>query len=84
MTTEGRQSVVKTVRSLGEQAKQSIQNTRKQCNTTLRAYAKGAVSEDEVRDLERQMKALVANTTARVDVLVAEKSEEMMAVATKK
>jgi hypothetical protein len=49
--------VIKTVKSLGEQTKQTIQLARRQCNTLLRKYGKSGVSEDEVRRLEQQVSA---------------------------
>ena len=56
MTAEGRQSVVKTVKSLGEAAKSSIQQARQKCNNALRSYGKSGVSKDEVRKLEKQVR----------------------------
>ena len=84
MTKQGRESLVKTVKTLGDQAKQSVQQTRKQCNATLRNYAKGSVSEDEVRNLEKQMQTMVDATMGRIEKTVASKSEDVMAVAVRK
>ena len=58
MTKDGRLSVVKTVKTLGEAAKQSIQQTRKLTNNRLKTYsgAKG-VSKDEVFKLDKEVRS---------------------------
>ena len=78
MTAEGRQSVIKTAGTLGEQTKQSIRGTRQESMKQLKRYAQAvSLSKDEAKKLEEELQSAIDDATKQVVDLVAAKTEEL-------
>ena len=78
MTAEGRQSVIKTAGTLGEQTKQSIRVTRQEAMKKLKHYAQAvSMSKDEAKKLEDELQAVINAATKTVGDMVDEKTQEL-------
>jgi ribosome recycling factor len=81
LTQERRNSLVKTVRSNGEDAKVRVRHIRREYNETFKTgEADGDITEDEcTKFLERVQKA-TDDAVARIDKLMADKEKEVQEV----
>jgi len=78
MTAEGRQSVIKTAGTLGEQTKQSIRVTRQEAMKKPKHYAQAvSMSKDEAKKLEDELQAVINAATKTVGDMVDEKTQEL-------
>ncbi len=81
LTEERRKVLVKDVRKKGEAAKVAIRNIRRDGNEMLKKMKKeDGVSEDEVKDLEEELQKMADKYVKEVDVVIEEKSKEIMTV----
>ena len=81
LTEERRKVLVKDVRKKGEAAKVAVRNIRRDGNEMLKKMKKeDGVSEDEVKDLEEELQKLADKYVKEVDVVIEEKSKEIMTV----
>jgi ribosome recycling factor len=81
MTEETRKETVKAVRQKGEQAKIAIRNVRETVRETLAKDEKAhVISEDEKFRLQEQLDKVVKEYNEKIDRLIAEKEEEVMAI----
>ena len=81
LTEERRKVLVKDVRKKGEAAKVAVRNIRRDGNEMLKKMKKeDGVSEDEVKDLEEELQKMADKYVKEVDVVIEDKSKEIMTV----
>lgn len=81
LTEDRRKQLVKQTKELGEDAKVSIRNVRKDHNNHLKNLLKaGGVSEDEIKRAEDEVQKLTDKHTEKVDALLEHKEKEIMTV----
>ena len=81
LTEERRKQLVKDVKKKGEAAKVAVRNIRRDGNEMLKKMKKeDGVSEDEVKDLETELQKLADKYVKEVDVVIEDKSKEIMTV----
>lgn len=76
LTEERRKELCKQVSKLGEEAKVSIRNIRREANDE----AKKSKDEDERKDMEEQIQKLTDEFTKRIDSLVKEKENALLTI----
>lgn len=80
LTQERRKDLVKDVRKKAEDAKVAVRNIRRDGNDAFKKLGKGEISEDEIKHLEEQLQKLTDKYIGEIDVLMEEKSKEIMTV----
>lgn len=80
LTEERRKQLVKDVKKKGEGAKVAVRNIRRDANDSFKKLAKQDVSEDEVKDLNDQIQKLTDKFIKDIDVVVENKSKEILTV----
>ncbi|MBQ6886321.1 MAG: ribosome recycling factor [Lachnospiraceae bacterium] len=80
LTEERRKELVKDVKKKGEDGKVAVRNIRRDGNDTFKKLAKEEVSEDEIKQLEDKLQKLTDKFVKDIDVLVEEKSKEILTV----
>ena len=81
LTEERRKELAKDVKKKGEACKVAIRNIRRDANDTFKKQNKdGAVSDDELKDLEDKVQKLTDKFISRVDGEVDTKTQEIMTV----
>jgi len=80
LTEERRKDLVKDVKKKGEDNKVVIRNIRREGNDAFKKLAKTEVSEDEIKQLEDQLQKLTDKFVKEIDVLVDQKSKEILTV----
>jgi len=80
LNEERRKELVKEVKKKAEDGKVAIRNIRRDGNDAFKKLAKGEVSEDEIKQLEDQIQKLTDKFIKDIDVLMDEKSKEIMTV----
>ncbi|CZE46195.1 ribosome recycling factor [Campylobacter geochelonis] len=79
MTIEQREENAKKARGMGEKAKVSIRNVRKDANDSVKKLEK-EISEDEIKKAHDEVQKITDNYTARVDQVVKDKEAELLKV----
>lgn len=80
LTEERRKELVKGVRKKGEGAKVAIRNVRREGNDALKKLKGTDVSEDAIKDLEKELQDLTDDKIKEVDAAVEAKSKEVLTV----
>lgn len=80
LTEERRKDLVKDVKKKAEECKVAIRNIRRDGNDAFKKLAKTEVSEDEIKQLEEELQKLTDKYIKDVDVLMEEKSKEILTV----
>jgi ribosome recycling factor len=80
LTEERRKDLAKDVKKKAEDAKVAVRNIRRDGNDTFKKLAKEEVSEDEIKQLEDKLQKLTDKFVKDIDVLVEEKSKEILTV----
>lgn len=81
ITEERRKDLIKVVRSEAENARVSIRNVRRDANTAIKDLLKHKqIAEDEERRLADVAQKLTDKYTAEVEVLLAAKEKDLMAI----
>ena len=80
LTEERRKDLVKDIRKKAEEGKVAIRNIRKDGNNALKKLGKTDISEDEVKQLEDELQKLTDKFVKDIDVLMENKSKELMTV----
>ena len=79
MTKEQREENAKQAKAMGEKAKVSIRNVRKDANDGVKKLEKDkAISEDESKKALNEVQKLTDNYTAKIDELVKNKESELL------
>jgi ribosome recycling factor len=78
LTGERRQEIAKEVGKLAEQGKIAVRNVRREAMDSLKKQEKdGDLTEDEQRNLEKQVQKVTDEATKKIDQLADEKREEI-------
>ncbi len=80
-TEERRKELVKQVRKYGEEAKVTIRNIRRDAMDKVKAQKKNnEITEDDVKDLEKEVQKLTDKYCDNVDSTISEKEKEIMSI----
>lgn len=80
-TEERRKELVKQVKNDGEQAKVTMRNARRDIMDKIKAQKKNnEITEDDVKDLEKELQKVTDKMIENVDKAVSEKEKEIMTV----
>lgn len=80
LTEERRKDLTKTAKSLGEEAKVGIRNTRKEAMEQIKKLQKDGLPEDEAKDGEAKVQNLTDVHVTKVDKHIEQKEKEIMTV----
>ena len=81
LTEERRKEMVKIVKKLGEDAKVAIRNVRRDANDHLKRQEKEKnITEDELKDSEKETQKLTDEHIFEIDELIKHKEKEIMEV----
>lgn len=80
LTEERRKELTKTAKSLGEDAKVSIRNIRKETMETIKKLQKNGLPEDLAKDGETKTQTLTDTHVGKVDKHIEQKEKEIMTV----
>ncbi|PZQ05921.1 MAG: ribosome recycling factor, partial [Staphylococcus epidermidis] len=81
LTEERRKELVKEVKKIGEDAKVSIRNIRRDVNDQLKKDEKnGDITEDDLRSQTDDVQKATDNSIKEIDQLVADKEKDIMSV----
>ena len=80
LTEERRKELAKDVKKKGEAAKVAVRNIRRDGNDAFKKLKGTEVSEDEIKDLEKELQKITDKYIEKVDKAVEEKSKEVMTV----
>ncbi|MBX3240353.1 MAG: ribosome recycling factor [Chitinophagaceae bacterium] len=80
LTEERRKELVKKVNAEGEQSKVAVRNIRRDCIEDIKKLQKNGLSEDAVKDAEKNIQQITDKYIALVDKHLAAKEKEIMVV----
>ena len=81
LTAERRNELAKQVRKYGEEAKVAVRNIRRDAMDKFKKeQKKGEITEDDLKDLEKDMQKLTDDYTKEVDKLTAAKEKELFEI----
>ena len=80
LTEERRKELVKQVKGVGENARISLRNARRECVEAFKKAQKEGMPEDEAKDGETQAQKLLEKYSKKIDELMAAKEKEIMTV----
>lgn len=81
LTEERRKEIVKDIKKIGENAKVSIRNIRRDANDDLKKQEKnGEISEDDLRNETEQVQKSTDDAIKQIDQLIEEKEQDIMSV----
>ena len=81
LTEERRKDLSKDIKKKGEEAKVAIRNIRRDAMDAVKKAGKSNdVSEDETKDLEDQVQKMTDKFIEKIDVMIENKSKEIMTV----
>ena len=81
LTEERRKELVKQVKKISEEAKVTIRNIRRDTIDKIKAMKKNnEITEDDVKDLEKEIQKLTDKFVERTDSEAADKEKELMSI----
>ena len=81
MTEERRKDLCKQIRKMGEDSKVALRAVRRDANDKFKAMKKAnSLTEDDQKDLEKELQKLTDNYCKEVDSISAAKEKEIMEV----
>lgn len=81
LTEERRREFVKLVKKFGEDAKIAVRNVRRDANEHLKKAEKNKeLSEDQLKDQEKEVQMLTDNHIGKIDEIIKHKEAEIMEV----
>lgn len=81
LTEERRKDIAKDVKKRGEDAKVAMRNIRRDANDHIKKLSKeDDISEDQIKDLEKEAQKLTDDFIEKIDKAVAVKTEEILKV----
>ena len=81
LTEERRKELVKDIKKISEEAKVTIRNVRRDGLEKIKAQKKNnEITEDDVKDLEKEMQKLTDKFVDKVDAVAGEKEKEIMSL----
>ncbi len=80
LTEERRRSLVKQIKSMGENCKVSIRNSRREANEEFKKLQKDGLAEDLAKDAENEVQEMTNDFTKKIDDMVASREKDIMTV----
>ena len=81
LTEERRKELVKQIRKYAENGKVAVRNIRRDAMDVIKKWEKDSdITEDDRKDLEKDLQTLTDDKCKELDALLAEKEKELMAV----
>ena len=81
LTEERRKDMVKQVKRMGEDAKVSVRNARRDANDTLKKLEKDKdISEDDLKRGEKEVQDVTDDYVSRIDQVIADKEKDLMEI----
>lgn len=80
LTEERRKEMVKVAKNMGEAAKVTIRNARRDANEQVKKAKSDGLSEDLAKDLEAKVQTITDKFIADVDALLVKKEKEILTV----
>ncbi len=81
VTEEKRRELTKIVKKMGEEAKVAVRNLRREANELLKKAEKaGELTEDDLKNDMDEVQKAIDESIADIDVIIAEKEQEIMEV----
>lgn len=81
LTEEHRKDLVKTIHKYGEEAKVTVRNVRRDYMDKFKAIKKdGEITEDDLKDYEKQVQDLTDKFVKQIDVSVDKKQKEIISL----
>lgn len=81
LTEERRKELVKDIKKISEEAKVTVRNVRRDGLEKIKAQKKNnEITEDDVKDLEKEMQKLTDKFIDKVDAAAGEKEKEIMSI----
>jgi ribosome recycling factor len=80
LTEERRKDLVKTSKAVGEEAKVSLRNIRKESIDKIKALQKTGLPEDEAKSGETKMQTLIDEFSTKCDKHLSQKEKEILTV----
>lgn len=81
LTEERRKELVKDIKRISEEAKVTVRNVRRDGLEKIKAQKKNnEITEDDVKDLEKEMQKLTDKFVDKVDAVAGEKEKEIMSI----
>ena len=80
LTEERRKEIVKKVKALGEQAKVSVRNIRRDVNDVIKKFQKDGLEEDMAKDAESNVQKITDTYGQKVDNHIERKEKELMSI----
>ncbi len=81
LTEERRKELAKTIHKKGEEAKVAIRSIRRDAIEVFKKEEKASIlTEDDLKDLEKEIQEITDNHTKNIDLLVEEKGKEILEV----
>ena len=79
LTEERRKELTKVLKNLGEKAKVSIRNIRRECNDNIKKLLKDKkISEDESKNYESEVQKSTDENISLIEKILAEKEKEIL------
>ena len=80
LTEDRRRDLAKQAKAVGEHAKISLRNVRRDANEKLKALKNDGVSEDEIKGGEAEIQTITNSFGDKINTLISKKEEEIMTV----
>jgi ribosome recycling factor len=80
LTEERRRSLVKQIKSMGENCRVSIRSSRREANEELKKLQKDGLSEDLEKDAESEIQEMTDEFTKKIDDMIASREKDIMTV----
>ena len=81
LTEERRKDLIKQIKKYAEEAKVAIRNIRRDAMEDFKEQKKKSeITEDDLKDIEKDMQKLTDNFIKEIDVIAAKKEKELMAI----
>ena len=81
LTEERRKELTKVLKNLGEKAKVSIRNIRRECNDNIKKLLKEKkISEDESKKNEKEIQVITDQEIKKIEEKISQKEKEIMKV----
>jgi ribosome recycling factor len=80
LTEERRRDLVKQIKSLGENTKVSIRNSRRDANEEIKRLQKEGLAEDLAKDAENEVQDITNDYTKKIDDMVASREKDIMTI----
>ncbi len=80
LTEERRRELVKQIKSMGENTKVSIRNSRRDANEDIKKLQKEGLAEDLAKDAENEVQELTNDYTKKIDDMVTSREKDIMTI----